>query len=60
MRGTKASPPLPSHDGSGTPLLSRKSHLSEVREWQQGRERARGREELLGDFCFENPTALKN
>lgn len=29
MRGTKASPPLPSHDGSGTPLLSRKSHLSE-------------------------------
>ena len=50
---------MPSHDASGTPLVSRKSQLSVGKGVAAGEGKSE-REELVVYFCFENPTALKN
>lgn len=60
LKVTKASPPLPSHDASGTTLLSRKSQLSGGKRVIAGEGKHERKGETLGYFCFETPTALKD
>lgn len=59
LKVTKTSPPLPSHDASGTTSLSRKSRKKKVmvKESMQGKESMRDREKVFY-FCFE-PKQLK-
>lgn len=52
LKVTKASPPLPSHDASGTTSLSRKSRLSDGKEVnaREGRHKKKG--ETFGLLLF--------
>lgn len=60
LKVTKASPPLPSHDASGTTLLSRESQLSDGKGVgaREGKRERKG--ETFGLLLFWTPRALKN
>lgn len=60
LKVTKASPPLPSHDASGTTLLSRKSQLSDGKGVDAGEGKHERKGETFGLLLFWAPTALKN
>lgn len=52
LKVTKASPPLPSHDASGTTLLSRKSQLSRGKRVTAGEGKHERKGETFGLLLF--------
>lgn len=52
LKVTKASPPLPSHDASGTTLLSRESQLSDGKGVGAREGKRERKEETIGLLLF--------
>lgn len=59
LKVTKASPPLPSHDASGTTLLSRKSQLSRGKRVTAGEGKHERKGETFGLLLFWDPNSFK-